>query len=177
MAEQWMSIVEYARSFSVSDMTVRRRIKNGKLHAVLKDGKYFIPVDGAKHMTHTQTPVISQQVNHESYQPAIASTPDRVGAFSPMLISKDNEDSQIPYDIKANLTKQESCLVDTSELLGFCESSLTSLKTLEKHIEENYKNKYALLEEKIRYKDLELARLKQQVEDLQTLIHMMESSS
>ena len=45
MAEKWLSIVEYARAYSISDMTVRRRIKNGKLNAVLKDGKYFIPVD------------------------------------------------------------------------------------------------------------------------------------
>jgi hypothetical protein len=44
MAEQWFSIVEYARRFNLSDMTVRRRIKTGKLHAVLKEGKYFIPV-------------------------------------------------------------------------------------------------------------------------------------
>lgn len=44
MAEQWLSIVEYARTYSVSDMTVRRRIKTGKLHAVLKEGKYYIPV-------------------------------------------------------------------------------------------------------------------------------------
>ena len=168
-----MSIVEYARSFSVSDMTVRRRIKNGKLHAVLKDCKYFIPVDGAKHMTHNQLPVMSQQGSHETYTPAIR---DRVGAFSPTVGSSDADDSQIPYDIKSKLNRQESSLVDTSELLGFCESSLANLKTFEKHIEENYKNKYALLEEKIRYKDLELSRLKQQVEDLQTLIHMMESS-
>ena len=44
MAEQWLSIVEYARTFQVSDMTVRRRIRTGKLHAVLKEGKYFIPI-------------------------------------------------------------------------------------------------------------------------------------
>lgn len=45
MAQQWMSIIEYARQFSVSDMTVRRRIKNGKLYAALKEGKYYIPVE------------------------------------------------------------------------------------------------------------------------------------
>ncbi len=44
MAEQWYSIVEYAREFAVSDMTVRRRIKTGRLSAVLRDGKYYIPV-------------------------------------------------------------------------------------------------------------------------------------
>jgi hypothetical protein len=45
MTEQWYSIVEYARTFAVSDMTVRRRIKTGRLKAVLKDGKYYIPVN------------------------------------------------------------------------------------------------------------------------------------
>lgn len=44
MAEQWLSLVEYARAFGMSDMTVRRRIKNGKIKAVLREGKYYIPV-------------------------------------------------------------------------------------------------------------------------------------
>lgn len=172
MAEQWMSIVEYARSFSVSDMTVRRRIKNGKLHAVLKDGKYFIPVDNSKPIA--PAPMISHLESHEGKTLA---SPDRVGAFSPVVRNNDGEDGQIPYDLKTKLSQQETSLIDTNDLLGFCESSLANLKSFEKQIEGNYKNKYALLEEKIRYKDLELSRLKQQVEDLQTLINMMESSS
>lgn len=45
MQDQWLSIAEYARHYNISDMTVRRRIKTGKIHAVLKDGKYFIPID------------------------------------------------------------------------------------------------------------------------------------
>ncbi|MFK7824773.1 MAG: helix-turn-helix domain-containing protein [Oligoflexales bacterium] len=58
MADQWLSIVEYARCFNISDMTVRRRIKNGKLHAVLKEGKYYIPIadDTAKHSSRRQRP-------------------------------------------------------------------------------------------------------------------------
>ena len=48
MAQQWLSIVEYARAYNISDMTIRRRIKTGKLSATLKDGKYFIPVDSEK---------------------------------------------------------------------------------------------------------------------------------
>ncbi len=48
-----MSIVEYARTFSVSDMTIRRRIKTGKLRAELRDGKYYIPVrSGAEMQRH-----------------------------------------------------------------------------------------------------------------------------
>ena len=42
MSEQWLSIVDYARTNNLSDMTVRRRIKTGRLEAVLRDGKYFI---------------------------------------------------------------------------------------------------------------------------------------
>lgn len=45
MAEQWMSIVEYARTFNISDMTIRRRIRTGKLQALLRDGKYYIPIE------------------------------------------------------------------------------------------------------------------------------------
>ena len=51
MSQRWLSIVEYARTYSISDMTVRRRIKNGKLNAQLKDGKYYIPVEFEKHST------------------------------------------------------------------------------------------------------------------------------
>lgn len=46
MSDQWLSIVEYARTYGISDMTIRRRIRTGKLEAQLRDGKYFIPVGG-----------------------------------------------------------------------------------------------------------------------------------
>ena len=42
MLSSWVSISEYARSNNISDMTVRRRIKSGKLSAVMRDGKYYI---------------------------------------------------------------------------------------------------------------------------------------
>jgi hypothetical protein len=44
MADQWLSIVEYARETGISDMTIRRRIRTGRIAAELRDGKYFIPV-------------------------------------------------------------------------------------------------------------------------------------
>jgi DeoR/GlpR family transcriptional regulator of sugar metabolism len=46
--EHWLSIVDYARMFNVSDMTVRRRIKAGKLPAKLIDQKYYIAVPSAQ---------------------------------------------------------------------------------------------------------------------------------
>lgn len=47
MTEQWLSIVEYAKRHDISDMTVRRRIRAGKVNAELREGKYFIQVDGS----------------------------------------------------------------------------------------------------------------------------------
>ena len=65
MSQRWLSIVEYARTYSISDMTVRRRIKNGKLNAQLKDGKYYIPVEyenhAASHMNSSIGMVESEQ--------------------------------------------------------------------------------------------------------------------
>ena len=47
MEENWISILEYARQHQLSHVSVRRKIKTGRLQAVLKDGKYFIPPGGA----------------------------------------------------------------------------------------------------------------------------------
>lgn len=70
MQQEWLSIVEYARAFDVSDMTIRRRIKNGKLRAVLKDGKYFIPVEGAS----AAVPANHGQFQQPQVMPAQANT-------------------------------------------------------------------------------------------------------
>ncbi|MBP6217375.1 MAG: hypothetical protein KA436_02185 [Oligoflexales bacterium] len=50
MADKWLSIVEYARHFNISDMTVRRRIKTGRLSAELKEGKYYICLHDKAHL-------------------------------------------------------------------------------------------------------------------------------
>ena len=41
MGQRWLSIVEYARTYAVSDMTVRRRIKN-KLSGSIERWKNII---------------------------------------------------------------------------------------------------------------------------------------
>ena len=80
MQQEWLSIVEYARAFDVSDMTIRRRIKNGKLRAVLKDGKYFIPVEGASaavspnHGQFQQPQMMPSQTNTQMTSPHHAGT-------------------------------------------------------------------------------------------------------
>ena len=52
MLDGWISINEYARRFNVSDITVRRRIKQGKIPAELKNGKYYIRNDYRKRLPH-----------------------------------------------------------------------------------------------------------------------------
>ena len=96
MAQQWLSIVEYARAFNISDMTIRRRIKTGKLVATLKDGKYFIPVD---------VDAISQNQD-------LASRPTRYNKYS--KATPPNEFSH-PETIKTeNLRIDDSNKVDNS---------------------------------------------------------------
>ena len=63
MAEQWLSIVEYARATGISDMTIRRRIRTGKIKAELKDGKYFIPLA----VDHATGAVIVNKQPQQSY--------------------------------------------------------------------------------------------------------------
>lgn len=56
MTEQWLSIVEYAKKHDISDMTVRRRIRAGKVDAELREGKYFIRVPGMGDAGVTEVP-------------------------------------------------------------------------------------------------------------------------
>jgi hypothetical protein len=69
MSEQWMSIVEYARTFDISDMTVRRRIRTGKIQAVLKEGKYYIPMRSSAKHTPAQPMHDSPQINTQMNNP------------------------------------------------------------------------------------------------------------
>lgn len=66
MVEQWLSIIEYARQNNISDMTVRRRIKNGRLNAVLRDGKYYIPLN---HDGSIQTATPQTQPSYQNQMP------------------------------------------------------------------------------------------------------------
>ena len=67
MAEQWLSIVEYARASGISDMTIRRRIRTGRISAELREGKYFIAVD----LDETSGSVVPLKNNSRSQQNSI----------------------------------------------------------------------------------------------------------
>ena len=108
MGQRWLSIVEYARTYAVSDMTVRRRIKNGKLQAQLKDGKYYIPVDyerSQKPQVFSQdpiaAPVVSKPLNGGISDSSIVRPVKKVVA------------NNIPTRITDNLLSEENISVDT----------------------------------------------------------------
>ena len=63
MSQAWLSIVEYARAFSISDMTVRRRIKTGKLRSEMRDGKYYVPVEVDENGQYKRIGTLSNNTN------------------------------------------------------------------------------------------------------------------
>ena len=206
MTEQWLSIVEYARTFKVSDMTIRRRIKTGKLHAILQDGKYFIPVSGnggapkptitpaARHYpessTFTNVPHSSAfgQTGAPSHAPSLQGKAAEINVLKGQHISvkpvnqigfRQDEgardaDATIPASLRRPLGAQETSLVDTRALLAFCEASLRKMAENERRVVEKFKSKLETLEATLANRDLENKALRQQLEDLQLLVKILE---
>jgi hypothetical protein len=176
MAEQWLSIVEYARTFAVSDMTVRRRIKTGKLQAVLKEGKYYIPVGPN---------TAAQAAEFAAAEARQAMEPPTVKPLAmPAPLVKEEPENQaprpgasfrtLPGSLSNSLQKYDSTLVDTQALLQFCEHSVTRINSIERHLQESFQLRLQNMEAQLKLKDNQIAQLKQQVEDLQMLVKLME---
>jgi len=179
MADQWLSIVEYARTFAVSDMTIRRRIKTGRIKAVLKEGKYYIPVGPNGEILEESVeappvpalaapiaPLPPPEPRHDpivSYASEVASSP-RPGASYKTL----------PQAISQNLLRAEHSLVDTQSLLQFCDKTVTRINSIEKHLQDSFQARIQSLESQLKLKDTTIAQLKQQAEDLQILVKLME---
>jgi len=193
MTEQWLSIVEYARSCNVSDMTVRRRIKNGKLQAVLKDGKYFIPaselendsVDTASHQRQSEANVIR---NHPKAEATISQSyrsqmPQNTVSHNNVGPSKGNQsaynsspsDTYIPQSLRQPLETSVQSIADTRALLAFCEVSLKKFADLERRQAEKFKARMESMECKLDAKNQEISYLKQQLEDMQLLVKIIEA--
>lgn len=272
MAEQWLSIVEYARRYKISDMTIRRRIKTGKLQAVLQEGKYFIPMSGidkpqqepsrdpslefsqdfSREPQNLQRPRPGQGVEGEPYQsrphpspqhpliyqqaptPLVKShpqpgpsmvpdvnnqqslggsyqsrgpqqnhvehsgpyhqAPQRVyngqlprgsysqdsgyGVESPNpniqmgVHSKDQ--SILPDNLWRPLAGTTTAIVDTKALLAYCDATVRKAIDLERKTIDRFKSKLETLEATIVAKDLEIKSLRQQIEDMQLLVKIIE---
>jgi len=232
MSQQWMSIIEYSRNFNVSDMTVRRRIKNGRLQAALKDGKYFIPVDAdhqpeiddehsfdidarsAKFQSQTkrqlQYPMNTQRssLSHESQsghqlRRKDQSTKSNERDFAtlprqPMisdLIEQKNQDSRqfskvaipqpkriavptplIDQKIVEDLKEEKPIEVSSCDLLEFANKAIEIAEGKSKAIELEWQSKVKTLDTEIALRDKRIEVLRQEVEDLQLLIKVLETN-
>ncbi len=205
MSDRWMSIVEYSRAFNISDMTVRRRIKTGRLHAVLKDGKYFIPVAGneenscLQQMTpqqnatkqapadwnmmkgHPQPQATFQAQTPQSQMQSIPSQVlenDMSFSLEPSGKQTVNQVSRqhIPNTLENIYTNAEKASVSGVALLDLCDKTIGELRAAEKRLESQYKDKFARLEGQLKSKEDEIKSLYQQVEDLQLLVNMIDKN-
>ncbi len=252
MNEQWLSIVEYARQHNISDMTVRRRIKSGRLPAVLKEGKYFIqrkesqfaatrgeqseaperrveavagyssPVSSvrppleapqrssstpqkAPHQT-TLSPAESMATNASvrehggtgsprwmtpySRDPSGAEglysaapaprnlpplpSPSANPSSSPGAMGSGTYQGIVPQDIAQPLMQKGSVTVDARALLQYCDQTLKRLHGREKRTEELYQQRLRTAEAHLDAKNLEIRLLKEQIEDLELLVKILE---
>lgn len=198
MAEQWLSIVEYARTFALSDMTVRRRIKNGKIKAVLKDGKYFIPVHGAASAP-APTPTVERPTPVQmapAHRPPVSrpaqqyptnmdihrAPPPRMPEQRPTPVSYDpvpvapqvGQLYTLPDAVTKNLASYEHTVVTTQQLLNFCHNALKKQELLEKQVEQRFASRIQAFEHAVQAKDAEIVNLRQQIEDLQLLVKVFE---
>ncbi len=150
--KEWLSIVEYARHYQVSDMTVRRRIKTGRLQAVLKEGKYFIPAGRGQEFIPPPAPQ-PQSPRHPEFLPMVA-------AASPA---------------------QEISTAKTREWFMLCREILDKLSEkeiwMEKHLalsEQAHQTQIALLQEEARSRETKIDQLGQQIEDLQLFVQLLD---
>ncbi|MBI2602540.1 MAG: hypothetical protein HYW48_05740 [Deltaproteobacteria bacterium] len=203
MSEGWMSIVEYARRFNVSDMTVRRRIKTGKLPAELKDGKYFIrvqqpalPPPQGENQVRREPPSQPQ----ERFTPYQAKNPERDHETAPRHFPRPDSSSPPPRDPVNNgayrhnqpfyrrpqysFPNHANSVVDATKLVEFCESMLDKLLEREELLKVRYQEETKHLREKLEFMDSsmkqkegEINRLQQEIEDLEILIKMLDEKT
>lgn len=169
MSEQWLSIVEYARQFNMSDMTVRRRIKTGRIQAVLREGKYYIPASEVhrKSTVHQQAPtrplppvVKPRPVSHfQAPEPQMPSFPAQAPTFQPAPVVE---------------PMRKSSSYDAHAFLAYCEASLKRITESENRLESFYKEAMARQQAEISARDTMIKNLQQQVEDLQLLTKILE---
>ena len=170
MEEKWMSINDYSRSFSISDMTVRRRIRTGKLQAVLRDGKYFIHVpDG--HVAFSEN---DSATNVMAAAPAVAQVKSRQQGAS-HAGSTQADFRHVPAQLAATMGSRDTVNVASADLLAFCESALRRFADFERRIVAENQSKLQMFQQDVNLKNIELKQLRQQVEDLQALVNLMES--
>ena len=139
---EWVSISEYARRFNLSEITVRRRIKQGRVNAELKNGKYYISAPSSANIAKAEAlPVLKSDYAGEE------------------------------------LTRQTAPKNSTAinELAEICKNYLAELKSKETLTQKNHNAEIEVYKIQVEKLENEIASLKQQVDDLQLLIKMLDN--
>jgi hypothetical protein len=184
MTTQWLSIVDFARHYNLSDMTVRRRIKNGKLQAILREGKYYIP-HGEGHEEAYTAPA-------SPHSPAPVPAPVFTAPTVKTEVSLDSERVPLPSPTPQVVVKAitpphaeaRGLSAENASLVEFCQAALAKFDRVEEQLKGQFQGTIVALEEKIKHLEaaLELSKLRetrslQEVQDLQLLLQMMEQPS
>lgn len=154
VSEQWLSISEFARSYNLSDMTVRRRIKTGRLHAVLREGKYYIPASAGRNRPIGNQTFLNErtQMIHEP----VLMEPARPAARATNSFSESAEIKQTSKELK--------------ELREWIEQALQIYEQAKKDQELRHLAEVSALNAKIALRDGEIHQLKQELNDFKSLL-------
>ena len=193
MNERWLSIAEYSRAFEVSDMTIRRRIRTGKLKAVLREGKYFIsvvnalpsqvpfrsgpmtPHSGGRHLEESSFPVSRHnQAKNVGDFPASVAPP--IVETNCGLESRTKAPQPLPPSPQggAYLPLHDGDAVQVAKFIETCEKALQRLRQVEDLLRADYGHRLAALQNSLGEKDREISNLAQQIEDLHLLVRIVE---
>jgi hypothetical protein len=187
MAEQWLSIIEYARATGISDMTIRRRIRCGRIKAELREGKYFIPVasePSSAGVSRATTPVAVPHIvksrpvnaaNHEQSFNRPMPTVHRAPVDRPVVphqISTHLRD--VPETLAKPLINAGLASVEARALIEFCDRALEQAKSTVLAVEHKFNARMESLNAQLNHKNQEIIGLNQQIEDLQLLVQILE---
>jgi hypothetical protein len=200
MSDSWMSIIEYARYYKVSDMTVRRRIKTGRIQAELRDGKYYIPLDEngrTKHMSVEEaefeidlSPTF-EEVKHLNEEPKEFST-SMMPAISNNDLSQILENFEIAMDqirqreelLKANFESERKLFAAKLDFAQNFELAIDHIKQKEDILKSNLESERRYFNERIntmgmevKNKENEIEHLKKEIEELEILVKLFEAKA
>jgi hypothetical protein len=160
-----MSIIEYARQYNVSDMTVRRRIKTGRLNAELREGKYFIPIEDKTLHSKTREKEIQIDLSSDYEEECSQTEPEK------------KENKLIPIRSIANppIDMQIDRLAENFEI------AIDQIKGREELLKENFLSERRRFEDKVEFmrmeienREKEISDLKKEIEDLEILVKILE---
>jgi|GEM_PF-6528277 len=182
---QWLSIVEYARAFGVSDMTVRRKIKTGKLNHEMRGNKYYIRVDQpTNNVVAPAIPVVSPKVEAPIQSPVVNEQNEipqstlikKQSVQNPLQAQKQKlVHAEKKINAQSESDRESQVRIEAENLLKLCNTIISEGKKKESLMQSKFDAETRVLESQLRAKHTEIGSLKRKLEDMQLLIKMLES--